>query len=196
MEGPASCSQVFCTQHLPWDIFQFFSDHFDRVSFTKEVSGTHCHGFFCPFSDVTPREGTPRALLLFSLPLHLLLSSQVPVAAFKNSKCVLILVHLGNNCFYFRGEEKRRKNSLGLNNHLSLQPSTLFMRLFFFKIFFLFHPASLVSSWRWSIKLPLQRLYMFSYKEPAMNASSKCGFQQNTFPLASQQGQSWIRLQT
>lgn len=132
LEGPASCSQVLCTQQLPWYTFQFFSDHFDSVSFTKEVSGAHCRGFFCPFSDVTPREGTPRALLLFSLPLHLLLSSQVPVAVFKNGKCVLILVHLGNNCFYFCVEEKRRKNSLGLNNHLSLQPSTLFMRLFFF----------------------------------------------------------------
>lgn len=146
LEVPASCSQVLCTQQQPWDTFQFFSDHFGSVFFSKEISGAHCRGFFCPFSEVTPREGTPRALLLFSLPLHLLLSSQVPVAAFKNKKCVLILVHLRNNCFYFCGEEKRRKNSLRLNNYLSLQPSTLFMRLFFLKSSFSFslHPQYLL----------------------------------------------------
>lgn len=101
--------------------------------------------------------GRPRAQLFSLLPL-LLLSSSLTVAAFKNDKCVLILEHHSNNFFYFGGEKTWRKNSLGLNNHLSLQPSTLFMRFFIFPF-----PlrAPLASPLRHGLKLPLQRLYVY-----------------------------------
>lgn len=103
------------------------------------------------------REGMPRAPL-FSLPPLLRLSSSLVVAAVKNDKCVLILEHHSNNCFYFSGERKWRKNSLGLNNHLSPQSSTLFMRFFIFPLSLC---ALLASSLRHSLKLPLQRLYVY-----------------------------------
>lgn len=94
--------------------------------------------------------------------LHLLCCCTVEVqllAAFKNDKCALILEHHSNHCFYSSREEKwSKKNSLGLNKHLSLQPSTLFMRFFIFSS--TLH-ALTASSLLHSLKLPLQRLYVY-----------------------------------
>lgn len=51
---------------------------------------------------------------------------------------------------------------------------------------FFFFPEFSVSSWSDALNY-LGKGYMFIYKEPAMNVSSKSGFQQSTFQVSSKQ---------
>lgn len=91
----------------------------DPVGFLKSLlQGLFCQGP-CVQTQTAGADGSPpgampcseragpgrHCFLCLPCPL-LLLSSSFLAAAFKNDKCVLILEHRGNNCFYFSGEEE------------------------------------------------------------------------------------------